>query len=163
MAAATAYKSGIGCGTYRNTGTFGTPSFTLQSLVASVSPSMQWQISDAPSRASAVNLHGKSILDVTFGVMMRADDADTGWAAWVAAFYGRTTVLDLLILNGLIATEGAQGMRAEFLVTGMDEAQDLNGAVMTNFTLKPTFTSNGYPRSVIMGSGSTPSYSSISV
>src|SRR5687767_4374106 len=98
MAAATAYKSGIGCGLYRNTGTYGTPTWTVQSLVQNVSISAPWDFSDANSRASAVKLYGKSLMDLGAQVTFRADDLDAGFLAFVAAHLSRTTVLDLLIL-----------------------------------------------------------------
>ena len=163
MAEAYAFKTGIGCGVYRNTGTFGTPTFTLQTEVQSVTPTSPWDWVEASSRASAAKLYGKSLMDLSFQIVMRADDLDAGWEAFMAAANSRTAVLDLLILNGLISVEGVRGFRAELLVSCDTEPQDIGGSVMTTFTLKPTPTTNGYPRTVIMGASSTPAYSAIAV
>lgn len=163
MAEATAYKSGIGCGLYRNTGTYGTPTWTIQSLVQSVTLNCPWDFSDANSRASAVKLYGKSLVDIAVQVTFRADDADAGWQAFIDAHWSRTTVLDLLILNGLISVEGVMGVRGEFLCSLASEPQDIGGSIISTFDLKPTFSSNGYPKSVVMGASSTPTFSAISV
>ncbi len=163
MAEVAAFKTGVGCGLYRNTATFGTPTFTIQTEVQSVTPSSAWDWVEASSRASAAKLYGKSLVDISYQVVMRADDLATDWETFMAAHWSRTTVMDLLILNGLISVEGVRGVRAEFFCSLDGEPQDIGGSVMSTFTLKPTMTTNGYPRSVIMGASSTPAYSAISV
>jgi hypothetical protein len=163
MAAATAFKTGIGSALYRNTATYGTPTWTVQSLIQSVTLNSPWDFVDANSRASAAKLYGKSLVDIGVQVTYRSDDLDTSYLVWLAAHWSRTTVLDLLILNGLIATEGVQGVRGEFLVSMSGEPQDIGGSIITTFDLKPTYTTNGYPKSVLMGASSTPSFSAISV
>lgn len=163
MAEVAAFKTGVGCGLYRNTNTYGTPTWTLQTEVQSVTPSAPWDWVEASSRASGVKLYGKALMDLGYTVVMRADDLASDWEAFMAAALSRTTVMDLLILNGLISVEGVRGFRAEFLCSMDGEPQEISGSIMTSFTLKPTMTTNGYPKSVIMGSGSTPSFSAISV
>lgn len=110
-----------------------------------------------------MKLYGKTLVDISAQVVFRADDADAGFIAFVAAHWSRTTVLDLLILNGLITVEGVMGVRAEFLVSLSGEPQDIGGAIATTFDLKPTYSANGYPKSVIMAAASTPTLSAISV
>ncbi len=95
--------------------------------------------------------------------MFRADDSDSGWEAFEAAHWSRTSVLDLMILNGLISVEGVRGTRAEFRVSLDTEPQEIEGAIISTYTLRPTLTSNGYPKSVIMGASSVPAFSSITV
>ncbi len=163
MPAVTAFKTGIGSGVYRNTGTYGSPTWTAQTLVQSVTLSCPWDFVDANSRASPVKLYGKALVDIGLQISFRTDDLDTGFLAFLAAHWGRSTLLDLLVLNGLIATEGAQGVRGEFLVSLSGEPQDIGGSVISTFDLKPTYTTNGYPKSVLMGSGSTPTLSTIAV
>jgi hypothetical protein len=81
----------------------------------------------------------------------------------VDAHWSRTTVLDLLVLNSKITTEGARGIRGEFLVSLTDEPQEIDGIVFSTFELKPTYSANGYPKSVVMGASSTPTFSTIAV
>lgn len=163
MAEVTSFKTGVGCGLYRNTGTYGSPTWTFQSEVQSVTPNSPWDWVEASSRASAVKLWGKSLVDVSYQLTYRADDLDAGWEAFMAAHWSRTTVVDCLILNGLIATEGVRGVRAEFYCSMDSEPQDIGGSIFSTFTLKPTVTTNGLPKSVIMGTSSTPAFSAISV
>jgi hypothetical protein len=108
-------------------------------------------------------LFGKTLVDISAQVIFRTDDADAGWQAFIDAHWSRTVVLDLMILNGLIATEGVMGIRGEFLVSLSSEPQDIGGTVLSTFDLKPTFSANGYPKSVLMGASSTPTFTAISV
>lgn len=163
MAEVASFKTGIGCGLYRNTGSYATPTWTVQTEVQSVTPSSPWDWVEASSRASAAKLYGKSLVDIGYQVMMRADDLATDWEAFMAAHWSRTTVMDLLILNGLISVEGVRGVRAEFFCSLDTEPQEIAGSIISTFTLKPTMSTNGYPKSVIMGASSTPSFSAISV
>lgn len=163
MAAATQLLPGINCGLYSNGGTYGSPSWADQTLVKSVKSGKPWDFAEASWRETPVKLFAKTLVDLSLQVMMRSDPASTIFAAWLAAHWSRTTVLDLLILNSKITTEAATGIRGEFLVSLSDDAQELEGIVFTTFDLKPTLTANGLPKSVIMGASSTPAFSSISV
>ncbi len=163
MAELASFKTGVGCGLYRNTATYGSPTWTIQPEVQSVSVSAPWDWVEASSRASGAKLYGKSLMDLSFSVTMRADDLASDWEAFMAAALSRTTVMDLLILNGLISVEGVRGWRGEMLASMDGEPQEISGSIMTSFTLRPTMTTNGYPKSVIMGASSTPSFSAISV
>jgi len=163
MAAAPQILPGIAGGCYKNGGTYGSPSWADQTAVKSVKPAMPWDFADTLSRGTPVKLYAKTLVDLAVQVMMRADPADTMYAAWVAAHWGRTSVFDLMILNGKITTEGCCGIRGEFLLSISDEAQEIEGTIYTTFDLKPTYTANGYPKSVIMGASSTPAFSSIAV
>lgn len=163
MAAAAQLLPGINCGLYKNTGTYGSPTWTDQTSAKSAKPGFAWDFADAVNRASPIKLYVKTLVDIALQVMMRADPADTVYAAWVAAHWSRTAVFDLLVLNSKITVEGCCGVRGEFLISLADEAQEIEGVVYSTFDLKPTYSANGYPKSVIMGSSSTPAFSTIAV
>lgn len=159
MAATSAIKPAIGAGAYRNTGTYGSPTWTEMTLVRDAVNNMPWDFGDASVRATRAKLYGKTQVDLAAQLTMRADDADTAYVAMFAAAMSPTSVVDLLILDGDIATEGAMGCRAEFLVS-FQQNQSIGEIVYTVFDLKPTYTSNGVPKSVIMGAASSPSFTS---
>jgi hypothetical protein len=163
MAAATKLLTGIGAGTYANGGTYGSPTWNDQTAIKSVKPAYPWDFAETLSRATPIKLYGKTLVELSLQVMMRADPADAMYAAWIDAHWSRTTVLDLLVLNAKITIEGARGIRGEFLVSLSDDAQEIEGSIYSTFDLKPTLTANGYPKSVTMGASSTPTFTTIAV
>lgn len=161
MAAASAMKPGIGGRRYRNTGTYGSPSWTAQLLDLDVTASMPWDYVEAGSRETRAKLYMKARADMSIQVKSRADDADAGALAILAAAMSPTSVLDCLVLNGLISVEGVSGFRAEFLVSLTGEPQEADGSIYDTYELKPTWTLNGFPKTVVMGSGSTPTFTTL--
>ena len=163
MAAASQLLPGINCGLYKNSATYATPTWVDQTLAKSAKPGFPWDFAEASWRETPVKLYAKTLVDLSYQVLMRSDPASTIFTAWVAAHWSRTGVLDLLILDSKITTEGATGVRGEFLVSISDAAQEIDNIVYTTFDLKPTYSANGFPQSVVMGASSTPSFSAISV
>lgn len=163
MAAASQLLPGINCGLYLNSGSYGSPTWVDQTLAKSAKRGGGWDFAGAMWRETPVKLYAKSLVEINYQVLMRADPASTIFAAWVDAHWSRTTVLDLMILNSKITTEGARGVRGEFLISISDEAHEIEGIVYTTFDLKPTYTANGFPKSVVMGGSSVPAFSAISV
>lgn len=159
--AASAVKPGIGGRVYRNTGSYGSPSWTAQNLVKDVTFTMPWDMVEAGARETRAKLFMKARTDITFSVVMRADDAAADYNAFSDAACSPTAVMDLLILDGLISVEGTRGVRAEFLANNDGQPQEADGSIYTTFTLKPTWTSNGYPSTVEMGASSTPTLTAL--
>lgn len=156
MAAASANKPGVGGVVYRNTGTYGSPSWTAQTFVKDVTPSMPWDMAEAGSRATRAKTFMKTRADLTITIVMKADDADAGYLAFRAAANSPTSVLDLLVLDGLISVEGCHGWRGEFLVNLTAAPQEIDGSIYDTFECKPTWTSNAVgPSTVIMGASSS--------
>lgn len=155
--AASAVKPGILGSVYRNTGSYGSPSWTRWDLVRSVTPGFNWDFVDASTRASRAKTYDKTQIDLPFALEVRADDADTAYVAMWAAAMSATSVIDFLILDGRIATEGAMGVRGEFLVGISGQPHDIGGVIYTTFDLRAKWTSNAAgPSSVVMGASSTP-------
>ncbi len=160
MAATSAVKPGIAAVVYRNTGTYGSPTWTAMTLVRSVSDNSKWDTGDTSTRASRAKTAAKTQVDLPHDIEMRADDADTAYVAMFAAWASPTSVVDLLILDGAIATEGAMGIRAEFIVCGRPQNQGAGDIIYTSFPIMPAWTANGPPKSVVMGAASSPSFTS---
>ncbi len=163
MAAQTQILAGIAAVLYKNSGSYGTPTWGAQNNIRSVTPGFPWDFADSPSRATPIKIYVKTQVDLAIQVMMRADPADANYTAWVDAHWNRTLVLDLLILNAKLATEGARGLRGEFLVSMTNEAQEIDGTIFSTFDIKPTITNNGLPKSAVMGASSTPTFTEITV
>lgn len=155
MAAASAVKPGIKGGVYRNTGTYGSPTWTEITLVKDNSGQIVWDFHEAGARQTNVKLYAKGRVDIPHTLVVRADDADAGYGALADAAVSQTAVVDLLIIDGKITTEGARGVRGEWLVN-ISKDEQIDGVIYPSFEIKPTWSANGYPKSVVMGASSTP-------
>lgn len=161
MAEVSAFKPGIGARTYRNTGSYGSPTWTAQVEHKDVTLAMPWDWVEAGTRATRAKLFGKARTDITVTIVCKADDEDADYENLINAAFLPTTVVDLLVLNGLISVEGVRGVRAEFLVNLDSEPQMIDDSIYPTFTLKPTFTTNGYPGTVVMAASSTPTITAL--
>lgn len=162
MPAASANKPGVGGRAYRNTGTYGSPTWGPEGMVKDATPSMPWDMAEGGSRATRAKTYMKTRADLSISVVMKADDADSGYLAWRAAAVSPTAVLDLLILDGLISVEGVHGFRGEFLVNLTGQPQEIDGSIYDTFELKPSWTTNAPgPSTVIMGASSTPTFTAL--
>jgi hypothetical protein len=156
-----ALMPGCAGGIYKNTGTFGTPTFVEQTLVRDVMPQSGWTFPEALSRETPIKLYAKATVDLPTQVVMRADPASAEFAAWIAWHWSRTAVFDLLILNGKITTEGATGYRGEFLASLTEAPQEIEGMIYCTFELRATRTTNGVPRYAVIAAGPSPEYTPI--
>lgn len=158
MAGSAGPKAAINAGAYRNTGTYGSPTWTEMTLVRDVTPAYAWDFGDASARATRAKLYAKTQIDLQLSLVMRADDLDAAYQAMVAAAMSPTGVVDLLILDGDITAEAAVGVRGEFGVSISGQAQGAGDIVYTTFELKAAPSSNGVPKSVLMGAASSPTF-----
>lgn len=157
MPEAAAIQPAVDAGFYRNTGTYGTPSWTEVTIIRDVTDAGQkWDWADASTRASRAKLFGKTQIDISGSLSARADPADAGYQALFDASVTRTP-LDVLILDGDIATEGVKGKR---LHAGFSIGQDqsIGNIIYTEFEYKPMYHSDGVPKYVEMGASSTPTF-----
>ena len=153
MAASSAVKPGIKAITYRNTGTYGSPTWTAINLIRDTNTPTPWDLQDASVRATRVKLYHPTQIDFNASMVIRADDADAGYNALAdAAISG--TAMDLLMLDGPITTEGVRGIRAHFHVSNNNDPQEIGGIVYKTFDLKPGFSSDGVPKAIVVGASS---------
>ena len=149
---------GIKAAVYRNTGTYGSPTWTLIGLVRNVTPSAKWKKSDASARQTRAELQEKTQIGITGQIEVRADPADADYQALFDAAMGDSTdAIDLMILNGLLAVEGAKGVR---LHANLDFAENhaIDGVIYTMFDYDPAWNADGYPSKVEVGATSTPTF-----
>lgn len=158
MAATSAVKPGVNARVYRNTGTYGSPTWTAVNLTKDGNVSAPWDMVEAGARETKAKLYGKTRIDIQIGLTVRADDLDAGYNALADAAMSQTTVMDMLILDGPITVEGARGFRAHFLVNESSQPQEIDGIIYDSFDLKPAWSSEGYPSKVVMGASSSPTF-----
>lgn len=161
MAAAAGVKVGVNGKAYRNTGTYGSPTWTAMAGVRSVTPSMPWDMVEGGSRGTKAKLYAKARADLGVSFDMRADDADTAYGLVADAAMSQTTAMDIMFLDGPITAEGARGFRAQWLINQTAKAEEIDGSIYPTFDAKPTYTTDGYPKTVVMGASSVPTFTDL--
>ena len=67
----------------------------------------------------------------------------------------------MLFLDAAITVEGARGFRAHWNVNLTGQPQEIDGSIYDSFDLKPGWSSDGYPKTVVMGASSTPTFTAL--
>lgn len=161
MPAVSANKPGIGGRVYRNTATYGSPTWTHLDRVLNVTTAQPWDLVEAGGRFTRSKVYMAARTDPQITLEVKADDADTGYLALRSAAAAGTSV-DMMILDGLISIEGVHGWRGEWIPSLTGSPQNADGSIYDTFDLKPTWTTNaGGPSTVVMGASSTPTFTAL--
>jgi hypothetical protein len=153
MAAVSAVKPAIKAIIYRNTASYGSPTWTALTLVRDVNAARPWDFGDASIRASRVKLYHPTQMDFAFSMTMRCDDADTGYLAIDAAAVSGAQI-EFLILDGPLTTEGTRGVRASFHISDTGQDQAIGNILYKNYELKAGFSTDAYPKAISVGASS---------
>ncbi len=130
-------KLGMNAKCYRNTGTYGTPTWVLMNNIRDATLADSMAEADVTRRASGgFREMEPTTREVAYDYDAVNVDSDTEVAAVLAAYAARTA-MDLEILDGLIATPGSTGVRARFKVFKRERSEELDNAQMLSFTFKP--------------------------
>jgi hypothetical protein len=78
-------------------------------------------------------------IEITFKIVFVKGDA--GFSALAGAFHGNTPI-QLLTLDGKLATVGATGINADWKITKFDKVEPLDGVVYREVAMKPAKTVN---------------------
>ncbi len=154
MAGLAGTKVGIGGVVYRNTGSYGSPTWTAQTAVKDVNFGQPWDFGDASTRATRAKLYAKTQVDLAISLVVKADNLESGYQAMVTAAMSPTSVLDFLILDGLVSAEVVHGIRSEFLLSQTGQSQAIGDVIYDTFDLKPSYTTNGVPSWVVTAANS---------
>jgi hypothetical protein len=154
MSAEAKDKPGVKCVAYRNTGTYGTPTWTPLTCIKDANVAKPWDLSEASVRATRVKLYAPAQVDFAVSITVKCDNVDTGYKALNAKTVD-ATVLDMLILDGPLTDEGAEGVRAHWHVSDTGQDQSIGvGATYKTLDLKPGFSTEGWPMAVAVGAAS---------
>lgn len=130
---------------YRNTGTYGTPTWDEITLVKDLTLNLTKGTSDVTTRASAgwtEEVDGLKTASIDYNHLW--DTADADFTAVRSAFTGNTSV-EVLCLDGSSAVAGNQGLRATMLVANFSRNEQLPEALTVDVSLKPVKNSNSPP------------------
>lgn len=129
-------KIGIKGKSYRNSGTYGSPTWSEVTVISDLQVGSSWQTAKSTIRASRINTKVPTTLDLSVTGKLRNDDDDTNFIALLAAYHGPTAV-DMLVLDGGNSTDGSQGYRGYWYLTKFDLPQGLDDAQFFDFELSP--------------------------
>lgn len=163
MAAAYGIKIGPKCAVYRNTGTYGSPTWTAITNVRDAQVAIPWDLVEASIRDTRVRLYHPTQIDFAVSLTVRCDDADAGYQALLGAAQEGTTI-DMMILDGLVSVEGSAGVRSHFHVSMTGQPQGIGDVLYATFDLKPGFGLDGSsapakPKYAVAGAASAMTFS----
>ena len=130
---------------YRNTGTYASPTWDLIGNVKDLTLSLEKDETDVTTRASGgwkEFVDGMKDATVEFGMLWDTGDAD--FDAFQGAFINNTSV-EILVLDGLVATTGSEGLRATMMVKSFTRNENLGEALMVDVSLRPVKNANSAP------------------
>jgi hypothetical protein len=131
--------AGRDCKAYYNTGTNATPTWVLMPKVRDLSVPFDPGDSDVSCRAGKFKLSAQALIEsgVEFGYLHVFGDETVRDALIATVVSG--TVREFAIMDALIATSKARGLRAFMVGFGMPHEQPLEGHMLYTFTFKPTY------------------------
>ena len=133
---------GMNAKLYRNTGTYGTPTWNEITNVRDVTLNMDTEEADVSTRANAGwGAVSVAIKNAALEFEMVWDTADDDFTAIKDAYFNGTNI-DLAAMDGDITVSGKQGLRAVFTVTGFSRQEPLKDALKVSVTLKPAYSAN---------------------
>ena len=148
---------GLNAKAYRNTGTYGSPTWSEMSLISDLSVNPTWDKADASARESRIKQTVKTLVSLEITGKMKKKLLDTNYDAFMNVMLSDAT-LDLLILDGDKDTVGVRGWRADFQIFSANEDQGMGNVLFADFSLEPSITENP-PKAVLVAAGPTLTYS----
>lgn len=133
---------GLNAKLYRNTASYGTPTWALIGNVQDLTANDSMDEADVSTRGSGGFAEAEPTLrtlELSFGMINKPGDADV--AAFLAAYTARSSI-DIAVMDGPIATAGSKGVRARYKIFQFPRAQELRGAQTFDVMLKPCADSN---------------------
>lgn len=149
---------GILAKVYRNTGSYGSPTWSECALFSDVNVSPAWDEGSADARESRIKQVRKTMLGLEVTGKMKKKIADANYEAFMNALLS-DAVLDVLVLDGPKETEGVRGWRFDAQVFTGTEDQAMNvGALYVDLKLAPSLDTNA-PLAVKVAAGPTLTFS----
>ena len=136
---------GVNCKLYRNTATWGSPSWDEVTNVRDLTINLEKGEADVTIRGgNGFRQVVGTLKDGSIEFQMVWDPADADFTAIKDAYFNDTSI-ELMALDGSSAPAAGvtvQGLRADFSVVNFSRNEGLEDAVTVDVTVKPTYSSN---------------------
>jgi hypothetical protein len=146
-----AVLKGIDCKVYRNTATYGSPTWALINPTIEVTVNLENSTFDASNRDSNYRLQLPALTDISVDLRFHKDKDDADFLALETAAQTRAN-LDLLILDGLQTVATSDGWRILGFFSSWTESQPLEDAITVDATYVPAAVANA----VAVATGTAP-------
>jgi hypothetical protein len=133
-----AHVMGFNCKLYRNTATFGSPSWDEVTIIREVKVMNKRDKSEATTRGDAVRTYGVGRSDLSITFKLKDDNTHADYVAIRDAFLDASD-LDLWAMDGTLGAAGtAEGPRGDWKVVGFDRNEDDEGVVFFDIECVPS-------------------------
>lgn len=134
-------RAGVDCYLYRNTGTWGTPTWNLVDLVIDASLDLSLGTAEVKRRGVnwAQNITTLKVGNLSFNMVRDVSDADHDA---IRDYLINRTLASWAFADGAIATTGTQYFKAEFYTTKFAIGQPLEGVETVDVELMQAYSSN---------------------
>ena len=137
-----AVKLGLDAKLFRNTGTYGSPTWNEIKNVKDVTLNLEAGEADVTTRGNnGWRATVATLKDGSIEFEMVWDSADDDFTAIRDAFLNKTA-LEMAVMDGDVLTAGSQGLRASFMITSFSRNEPLEEAITVSVTAKPTYSAN---------------------
>jgi hypothetical protein len=123
------------------------PTWVLVDNVKDLTRTVEKALADASVRGSSFRQQVGTMKDLSLEFQMVYDPTDAALTAFEGAFYSDANV-EMLVLDGLIATAGSKGLRFMAQVTNFSVNEALEDVGLVDVTLVPGYDSANLPRRV---------------
>ena len=135
-------KLGMQAKLYRNSGSYGTPTWVEVGNVKDLTLNLEAGEADVTTRANdGWRATVATLKDGSIEFEMVWDTSDANFTAIQQAFFNNTSI-EFAVMDGAIATSGSQGLRATMSITNFSRSEALEEAIMVSVTAKPTYAAN---------------------
>lgn len=129
-------QTGLLCKAYHNTGTQATPVWVETNLIVNLDSKKAWDsIAGSCRKSGGVKQYVLGERDDEISFSLCHDNADTVWEFWRNAAWTNTPV-HLEVYDDDKITSGADGSTGTYIITALDDTQQLSSVVEDSFTLK---------------------------
>lgn len=132
---------GKNCKLYRNTGTWGSPTWVEVENVKDLTLGLTYQSADVSTRGGGVSRKEPTLLDASLEFDQVRDTDDTDQTALLTAFFAGTLV-DMAVAEAAIATAGTKYYRQEWKAAEGSQTEALADAKRISLKWEPCFSSN---------------------
>lgn len=136
------YRLGKDAKAYRNTNTYGSPTWVEIDIVKDATLSLDKGEFDGSRRGSGGWKQSAGTMksaEIELDILHKPGDA--GYEALRDSFLNNT-VIDMAIMDGNILTSGSEGLRAEMEVFSLSREEKLEEGIMVKVKLKPRISTN---------------------
>ncbi len=134
-------KVGIDCRAYRNTGTYGTPTWNEITIARDVTLGLDKDEAEASIRGVRWKMRLPTLKDAQITLEILHDPSVDDYNVLRDA-YLNDTVLDIALADGVIATTGTQYFRSDQYVFGFTRKEPLTDALTVEIPLKLAYSVN---------------------